>query len=222
MGLILTLVALAMSASLAATARADVYVPADFVPSIWSDKADYAPGELVTLSGSQWGAGEFVHIRVNDDAGSTWSRDVDVTADGAGAISDSFNLPDWFVAEYSVTATGASGSVARTTFTDGNVRISAVNGPVSVKETLYNGQNCSGPIKSGYPKNEMTTASVGVGSSESLTLEAPASGPNGRVFAKWTQPPNGNLAFEPADGKSRIICVAGFGNGSRDLTAVYT
>ena len=33
-------------------------------------------------------------------------------------ISDSFNLPDWFVATYSVKATGASGAVATTSFTD--------------------------------------------------------------------------------------------------------
>jgi hypothetical protein len=36
-------------------------------PTIQSDKADYAPGELVTLTGSGWQAGESVHINVNDD-----------------------------------------------------------------------------------------------------------------------------------------------------------
>ena len=87
-------------------------------PSVWSDKADYAPGELVTLSGANWAAGEVVHIRVNDDAGETWRRDVDVTADASGAISDQFNLPMSFVAVYSVTATGASSGTATWTFTD--------------------------------------------------------------------------------------------------------
>ena len=82
-------------------------------PQIWSDKADYAPGEAVVLSGANWAPGDSVHIRVNDDAGATWSRDVDVTADASGAISDQFNLPDWFVATYSVTATGAQSGTAR-------------------------------------------------------------------------------------------------------------
>src|SRR5215218_6132629 len=91
--------------ALASPARADVYDPADWTPSVWSDKADYAPGELVTLAGAGWQPGETVNIVVNDDAGRTWRRDVDVTADATGAITDSFNLPDWFVAVYSVSAT---------------------------------------------------------------------------------------------------------------------
>ena len=77
-GLLLALVAIAPAA------QADPYDPADWAPSVWSDKADYAPGELVTLSGANWQAGETVNIVVNDDVGETWRRDVDVTADAAG------------------------------------------------------------------------------------------------------------------------------------------
>ena len=115
--LLLVLIAFAGSAG---TARADVYDPSDWAPSIWSDKDDYGPGELVTLTGAQWVPGESVNIVVNDDAGNTWRRDVDVTADELGRIEDRFNLPDWFVAEYSVRATGATGVVATTSFTDAN------------------------------------------------------------------------------------------------------
>ena len=101
-------------------------------PTIASDKDDYAPGELVTLTGSGWQPGESVNIKVNDDAGQTWSRNVNVTADESGNISDSFNLPEWFVAAYSVTATGSSGT-ATTSFTDARVVTSAtLNGGSSV------------------------------------------------------------------------------------------
>ena len=87
-------------------------------PTIQSDKADYAPGELVTLTGSGWQPGESVNINVNDDWGQTWTRNVNVTADASGNITDSFNLPDWFVATYKVTATGAQSGTATTSFTD--------------------------------------------------------------------------------------------------------
>src|SRR5215213_5112155 len=104
-------------------------------PTIQSDKADYAPGELVTLTGSNWQPGESVHIYVNDDEGQTWDRNVDVAADQSGNISDSFNLPDWFVATYKVTATGAQSGVATTYFTDGNVDAKA-NLPAGVTTSV--------------------------------------------------------------------------------------
>ena len=79
-------------------------------PTIQSDLEDYPPGGLVTLTGANWQPGESVHIFVNDDFGSSWSRNVDVLADASGNITDQFNLPNWFVAVYSVVATGPSGS----------------------------------------------------------------------------------------------------------------
>ena len=81
-------------------------------PTISSDKADYAPGELVTLTGTNWAVGEIVHIYVNDELGSSWSRNVDVTAGSDGTVVDQFNLPTWFVSNYVVVATGASSGTA--------------------------------------------------------------------------------------------------------------
>jgi hypothetical protein len=113
--------------AIASSSKAAVESPPP--PQVWSDKADYAPGEQVTLSGANWTPGEAVHIRVNDDAGETWRRDVDVTAAEDGTISDQFNLPDWFVAVYSVSATGASSGTATWSFTDGNA--ASVSGTVT-------------------------------------------------------------------------------------------
>src|SRR5687767_14445520 len=87
------LFALLASASLILATGAVAYVPTDSPPSVWSDKDDYRPGERVTLSGAHWAPGEQVHLYVNDDEGRSWSRDVDVTADAEGAITDEFNLP---------------------------------------------------------------------------------------------------------------------------------
>jgi hypothetical protein len=91
-------------------------------PTIASDRADYAPGSKVTLSGSNWDpTGSPVHIAVNDDAGQTWSHSADITPAADGSIQDVFTLPDWFVANYSVraTQTTSSGTLSATTsFTD--------------------------------------------------------------------------------------------------------
>ncbi|HSF82920.1 MAG TPA: hypothetical protein VLA49_16920, partial [Anaerolineales bacterium] len=96
-------------------------VRAEDLPTIASDKPDYAPGEWVTLTGQNWFADDQVRITVNDDYGSTWNRSVIVEV-ANGSLSDYFQLPTWFVATYSVTATGMqSGLVATTTFTDANI-----------------------------------------------------------------------------------------------------
>src|SRR5215204_493464 len=106
-------------------------------PTIQSDKDDYSPGELVTLTGSGWKPGESVNIVVNDDAGQTWNRNVNVIADPSGSIGDSFNLPDWFVATYSVKATGASGAVATSSFTDSAIAFT----PTTVSQSIIAGSN---------------------------------------------------------------------------------
>jgi hypothetical protein len=91
------------------------------LPAISSDKPDYAPGETVTLTGAFWAAGESVHVVVNDDAGQTWRYETEVTAGPDGSFSLQFNLPEWFVAVYTATASAASGT-ATTSFTDANLK----------------------------------------------------------------------------------------------------
>jgi len=89
-------------------------------PTIVSDQADYTPGSTVTLTGANWQPGEIVHIFVNDDVGQAWSlnSDPDPVADDTGSFTYQFELPDLFVAMYSVTATGGASGTATTTFTD--------------------------------------------------------------------------------------------------------
>jgi hypothetical protein len=87
-------------------------------PTIASDKADYVPGETVTLTGSGWQPGETVQIVVNDDQGRTWTHSADVAADDDGGVTDQFQLPNWFVAVYNVTATGPSSGTVTSSFTD--------------------------------------------------------------------------------------------------------
>ncbi len=205
----------------ASSARAEP--AASLAPTISSDKVDYAPGETVTLSGSNWQPGELVHLNVNDDQGKTWTRDSDVAADDAGNITDQFNLPDHFVAVYAVTATGPASGTATTTFTDGNAKISAniATGTTwTLTETLYqSGANCSGTIKSGptaVTLNGTQQFTAGVGSSESLKLAASATSSSGGSFSNWTGAAGSFTVLSPS-----VICVQGFQSGSKDFVANY-
>src|SRR3954447_11837235 len=177
-GLILALLAVVPAA------KADTYNPDDWAPMVWSDKADYAPGERVALNGTNWTPGESVHIRVNDDTGSSWARDVDVTADEFGRITDEFNLPSWFVAQYRVTATGASGAVATRSFTDGNVSFALATADQQAPSTLawsvawrhYTNFNCAGQDGSGTANYSGITLTSGaqpaVGNKQSTDPES--------------------------------------------------
>jgi len=98
-------------------------------PTITSDLPDYGPGDTVHLFGAGWQAGESVHIFVNDNVGSSWSRNADVVAADDGTLTDTFQLPNWFVASYSVTATGAMSGTATTTFTDGSLQFAETGLP---------------------------------------------------------------------------------------------
>ena len=97
--------------------------------TISSDKADYGPGETVYLAGAGWQPGESVRIVVNDDGlqEQAWQRDVTVTADADGNVADTFELAAWFVADYTVTATGEQSGTATTTFTDTIAALASVD-----------------------------------------------------------------------------------------------
>jgi hypothetical protein len=198
-------------------------------PSISSDKADYAPGETVVLSGSGWLPGEHVHITVNDDVGQTWVRESDVNADEGGSLTDQFQLPDSFIARYAVTAVGDASGTATTTFTDGNIKVDAANGRFfGFSSTLYKAsQNCTGAAQpTDTAVANANGATVGVGGTESILITANlnAESPNETsVFSSWTM--SGTPAIQLAAGYSatdRTICIVGFQSGNRSLFGNYT
>jgi hypothetical protein len=147
---------------------------------------------------------------VNDDWGSSWSRHVDVTADAAGAITDQFNLPNWFVASYSVTATGSSSGVATTTFTDGSVRVKTIGGTSSqstIGWVLYNSTDCTGvPAASGSESASRSGNGSDIGSgatsTQSLLLTASAT-LDGAPFQEWSS------AANFSDAEANPTCLSG-------------
>ena len=91
--------------------------------AVTTDKADYEPGAPVVLTGSGWQVGESIDIVVNDDGlqSEVWQHTATVVADDAGGFVYQFDLPPWLVANYTLTATGASSGSAFAAFTDSHV-----------------------------------------------------------------------------------------------------
>ena len=90
-------------------------------PWIKSDLDDYPPGGLVTLTGAGWTEDVEINIIVDDISTDpqSWRLEETIAVKEDGTLEFSFNLPDWFVANYKVTATGVTtGTVAVTEFTD--------------------------------------------------------------------------------------------------------
>jgi hypothetical protein len=229
------LFALVLLTALAVASSSKAAVESPPPPSVWSDKADYAPGELVTLSGANWAPGEAVHIRVNDDAGETWRRDVDVTADESGAISDQFNLPDSFVATYNVTATGATSGTATWSFTDGTIRFELATAdnaaPAgftwSVDWQVFNGtgsspnSNCSPPVaNSGTANLTGNTLSGGTNpggnqndSAKPVSVSVTGTFAQQYIFAYWSDTAGGTTP-------SATVCKQGLSGGG-NFTTLY-
>src|SRR4029078_12240738 len=144
---------LAFPAVAGAMVDTDVTAPAS--PTVWTDKADYNTGATVTLSSAGWAPGEAVHVVVNDTDGQTWSYSDDVTASDLGEVTEQFTLPTWFVAQYTVTATGDSGETDTTSFTDGNLNFQLATADTtqptaawSVAWLRYSDGSCTG-VKQG-------------------------------------------------------------------------
>lgn len=91
-------------------------------PWIKSDLGDYPPGAQVTLSGGSWVPGQVVEILVEDDGiadaeQGVWTHSATVTTDASGNLTYVFTIAPWYVANYTVVATGECAK-AETSFTD--------------------------------------------------------------------------------------------------------
>lgn len=89
--------------------------------SVMTDKADYAPGTIVTITGSGWQPGETVTLQLVESPLIDTHPDIAATADDNGNIINTQFSPDSHDLDimFTLTATGVtSGLQAQTTFTD--------------------------------------------------------------------------------------------------------
>src|SRR6266567_4755688 len=80
-----------------------------YSPTIASAKADYAPGETVTITGAGWPAQDAIVVQTDDAIGKTWSNTGNVTSDDNGDFTYSFQLPNTFISNYMATASDVLG-----------------------------------------------------------------------------------------------------------------
>ena len=90
-------------------------------PSVWTDKADYYPEEIVTISGAGFTPGPVVLTVTRPDG--EIEQVLDVSADSSGSFTATYQL-DGIMGTYIVNAVDSAGQTAQTTFTDGSTGVS--------------------------------------------------------------------------------------------------
>jgi hypothetical protein len=142
--------------------------------TVKSDKADYAPGTTVTITGSGWKPGETVTLTLVESPLIDTHGPYPVTADASGSISDSSFVTDTHDLNvlFYLTASG-SASQAQTTFMDaGNFAYS----PLSESLTIAPGGSSSFAQSVTDPKNnDALTASPVVTGTGPVATRLPAS-----------------------------------------------
>jgi hypothetical protein len=188
----------------------------------------------VTLTGGSWQPGESVQIDVNEEEGQVWSRSVDVTASDSGDLTDQFTLPDTFVANYVVRATGASGATASATFTDAALKVYPAPQGSAVSFTLtyqgFTNSTCTSGgggtatvvILNDTGGDNINTGGASVLSGKSFvkfTAPAGATTPSGWTFKNWASHAGSDNVITTTTSAS--ICVripAGGNNDGYDAT----
>jgi len=181
------------------------------LPTIRTDKEDYAPGEAVTITGANWLAGARVDLVVKNVATGAlrWQRTGESApaagADGKLLVENAFVMTSEDLGQtFSLTATEQStGRSAQTwTFTDGNVKVAtssaSITATISYQIFSVQGQGnnttCSGtPSSTGsITANSSETTIGGVNTNESIRLTAPQTSTQSTNFIRW-QDGSGNI-----------------------------
>ena len=141
--------------------------------TITTDKLDYAPGEVATITGRDFQPGETVRVKIHEDPHTPQERGFDITADTNGNFSGTYLVQDYDLdMKFIVGARGlTSGWTAQTTFTDANPQSVALN-PNSVTVVQGNSAVYSADVVMG---GNTTTCTVTLSVTTALPAGASAS-----------------------------------------------
>jgi hypothetical protein len=165
--------------------------------TVMTDHADYAPGTIVTITGSGWQPGETVTLNFVESPLLDTHPNLYATADASGNITNSQFSPDShdISITFTLTATGqTSGFQVQTTFTDGAPTLTiTISGSGSVTATRSSGtesiSTCSGSCTFVTTPTPQATCSSGTcivkwDANYDAILAATASG--GATFIGWS------------------------------------
>jgi len=217
--------ALLLALTLAGTAAAQS-------ATVMTDQADYAPGTIVTITGSGWQPGETVTLSFVESPLIDTHPDLTAIADANGNIFNNQFSPDShdISITFTLTATGnLSGLQAQTSFTDASptltITISGTGSVTAVRssgtETIVscNGGTCTFSNTPGTPQATCTsgTCIVQWNANYDATLTATAGG--GFTFVGWSGIGNPNGGIVGCTGTSTCSASA---NGSQDFAVTAT
>lgn len=180
-------------------------------------------------------------IVVNDTMGQSWNLKETVVADAEGRITLVFTLPDYYVSDYDVTATGPVSGVARTTFTDApnasgswNYWISNLTTPdggvlgpggtvtytLSARRTSILSGNVTGAVVYFAVSGPATISSVSIGTNGGTTSPAASTSmPAGTTSLSWQ---NMTLNSTTARTITVVVRVNGDASGGVAITGTAT
>ena len=175
-----------------------------FYPTLRSDKADYAPGEIVTLMGEGWRPNETIAINIHESSGDP-DTNLTATADASGAFTNSeFQInPDRsdIGVRFLATATGqASWWTAQARFTDNPKRITGKD---------HEGQKKVGGVPDGYTNGNVTQYTEGDTINFRFTLEATHGPSSGKLEVRFTGDDGTCLFFANAFTLGTVEAISG-------------
>lgn len=179
--------------------------------TVMTDRSDYSPGQIVTITGTGWQPGETVTLSFVESPLLDTHPDLYATADANGNILNTQFSPDDhdISVTFTLTATGQiSGLQAQTIFTDSkNLTVTFAGngtGSVAVADITTPGDNttCTG-----------NPCSVITGNGDVGTLTASANA--GSTFTGWSGQSSG------VTGCSGNTCNFSMGNAAQSVTATF-
>jgi hypothetical protein len=157
--------------------------------TVKTDKDDYAPGETVTITGSGWGSGQTVQLKISEDADSHYDFLYEAVADEFGNIENKQFYPredeifHHIGMRFYLTATAdatqtAPAAEAQTTFTDGNLQYT----PSDQSLTIAAGSSGSFSQDITAPRDLTATVQIAGGGSNALPASWVSTSPTSLIF----------------------------------------